>query len=184
MILARLGLAACLLLPFTAEAADWVIAPSKSRIGFSGVQVGAPFSGRFTRFEGQISFDPDKPEAGRAVILIDLASAQTGDAQRDSALPQAEWFDAKTNPKARFEATRFVHKGNDAYEASGTLTIRGIAKDVTLPFRLARDGNIARATGHLDLVRSQFGVGQGAWATGQWVGLEVGVDIDVTATAR
>jgi hypothetical protein len=31
----------------------------------------------------------------------------------------------------------------------------------------------ARATGHLDLVRTDFGVGQGPWTSGQWVALEV-----------
>ena len=31
--------------------------PAKSRIGFSGTQVGAPFKGRFTRYDAQISFE-------------------------------------------------------------------------------------------------------------------------------
>jgi polyisoprenoid-binding protein YceI len=116
------------------------------------------------------------------VVDIDLASAETGDAQRDASLPQAEWFDVKAASQARFEATRFVAKGNDASEAIGRLTIRGIRRDAVLPFRLTRTGATARAVGHLDLVRTQFGVGQGPWASGQWVALEVGVDIDLTAT--
>ncbi|RVU21682.1 YceI family protein [Methylobacterium oryzihabitans] len=170
-----------LLAPAAASAADWTVDPAKSRIGFSGTQVGAPFKGRFTRYEAQISFDPAKPESGRAVVLVDLASAESGDKQRDEALPQADWFDAKKTPKARFEATRFVPKGGDAYDAVGTLTIRGVTRDVTLPFRLSTTGDEARATGHLDLVRTDFGVGQGPWTSGQWVAVEVGVDIDVTA---
>ena len=175
-------LGAGLLAPLAARAADWTVDTAKSRIGFSGVQVGAPFSGRFTRFEATISFDPEAPEAGRASVVVDLASAVTGDAQRDGALPQAEWFDVKTARNARFDATRFVAKGGDAYEAVGTLTLRGVTKPVTLPFRLTRDGTTASATGHLDLVRTQFGIGQGPWASGQWVALDVGVDIAVIAS--
>ncbi|GJD49666.1 Protein YceI [Methylobacterium crusticola] len=185
MIRTRLALALALaLVPAAGRAADWTVDPGKSRLGFTGTQVGVPFKGRFSRFEAQISFDPQKPEAGRAVVLVDLTSAETGDVQRDEALPQSDWFDAKSAKQARFEATRFVPKGGDAYDAVGTLTIRGARRDVTLPFRLALDGDTAHATGHLDLVRTQFGVGQGAWTSGQWVALEVGVDIDVTARAR
>ena len=35
---------------------------------------------------------------------------------------------------------------------------------------------------HAALVRGAFGVGQGPWASGQWVGLDVGVDVDIVAT--
>ncbi|MGH1571952.1 YceI family protein [Methylobacterium sp. P31] len=154
----------------------------EASIRFSGVQVGVPFSGRFERFEATVEFDPAKPEAGRASVLIDLASARTGDVQRDEAMPQKDWFDVKSAAQARFEAARFVDKGNGDYEAIGTLVIRGVSRNATLPFHLALDGAQARATGHLDLVRTDFGVGQGAWASGQWVALEVGVNIDLTAT--
>ncbi len=56
-------------------------------------------------------------------------------------------------------------KGGDAYDAVGTLTIRGVTRDVTLPFRLSTTGDEARATGHLDLVRNDFGVGQAPWTS-------------------
>jgi polyisoprenoid-binding protein YceI len=173
--------AALSLAPAAAFAAEWVVDPSASSIAFSGTQLGAPFTGHFKRFTATVSFDPAHPEAGRAVVLIDTASAATGDVQRDEALPQAEWFDAKTNAQARFEATRFIARGGEAYDAVGTLTIRGVKHDVTLPFKLTIAGGKAHAVGHLQLIRTDFGVGQGDWATPQWVALEVGVDIDVTA---
>ncbi|MGY2046833.1 YceI family protein [Methylobacterium sp. JK268] len=166
-----------------AAAAEWVADPARSRLGFSGVQVGAPFSGRFERFSARITFDPAAPQAGHATVRIDLASARTGDVQRDEALPQKEWFDVAGAAEARFEATRFADKGGGDYEALGTLTIRGISQPVTVPFHLTLDGAEARAKGHLSLVRTAFGVGQGAWASGQWVALDVGVDIDLVATS-
>ncbi|MDB5358911.1 MAG: YceI family protein [Rhodospirillales bacterium] len=175
-------LAALSLLATPALASDWAVDPTKSRLGFSGVQNGAPFQGSFGKWTAEIAFDPAHPEAGHAKVTIDLASAKTGDTQRDSALPQAEWFDVKAFPGASFEATGFVAKGGDAYEAPGRLTIRGMAKDVVLPFTLAVTGDKAAAKGHLSLVRTGFGVGQGVWATGEWVALDVGVDINLVAT--
>jgi polyisoprenoid-binding protein YceI len=175
-------LAALSLLATPALASDWAVDPAKSRLGFSGVQNGAPFRGNFGKWTAEIAFDPAHAEAGHAKVTIDLASAKTGDTQRDSALPQAEWFDVKAFPQASFEATGFVAKGGDAYEAPGRLTIRGLAKDVVLPFTLAVTGDKAAAKGHLSLVRTGFGVGQGVWATGEWVALDVGVDVDLVAT--
>ncbi|GJE59410.1 YceI family protein [Methylobacterium trifolii] len=170
--------------PSMGLAADWQVDPAGSSIRFSGVQVGVPFTGRFQRFEAAVSFDPAKPETGSAKVLIDLTSAKTGDVQRDEAMPQKDWFDVKAEATARFEASRFVAKGDGRYDAVGTLTIRGRSKPVTLPFRLGLDGGHAHAVGHLDLVRTEFGVGQGPWASGQWVALEVGVDVDLVASIK
>jgi polyisoprenoid-binding protein YceI len=165
-----------------ALASDWTVDPGKSRLGFSGTQTGTPFQGSFGTWQAEISFDPTFPEAGHAKVTIDLASARTGDTQRDTALPQPEWFDVATHPQASFTADHFVAKGGDAYEARGKLTIRGAAKDVVLPFTLTISGDQAAAKGHLSLMRSDFGIGQGPWSSGQWVALEVGVDVDLVAT--
>jgi len=165
----------------SAHAATWQIDAAHSTLGFSGTQTGKPFSGHFGKFDGAIDFDPAHPEAGHAKITIDIASATTGDSQRDGAMPGSDWFNVAKFPTATFEATRFDAKGGNAYEAVGTLTIRGVGKAETLPFTLDIQGDVAHAKGHLGLVRSAFGVGQGPWATGQWVALDVGVDVDLTA---
>lgn len=172
---------AALLASAPAMAATWAIDAAGSKLGFSGKQNGEAFAGKFGRFSGTIAFDPAKPDAGHADIAIDMASAGTGDTQRDEALPQAEWFNSKKFPQAHFVATAFRAKGGDAFEAAGTLSIRGITRDVTLPFTLAIAGDTAHAKGHLDLVRTTYGVGQGPWSSAQWVALEVGVDFDVLA---
>ncbi|QDH16992.1 YceI family protein [Swingsia samuiensis] len=164
-----------------ALAADWSIDSAHSTIGFSGSQTGSPFDGKFNTFDGTISFDPAHPETGHAKINIDVTSAKTGDQQRDGAMPGADWFNVAKFPKATFEATSFTSKGGNAYEAHGTLTIRGVSQPETLPFTLDISGDSAHAVGHLQLVRSKFGVGQGPWATGQWVALEVNVNVDITA---
>ena len=52
-----------------------------------------------------------------------------------------------------------------------------------LPLHLASiSGDQAAAKGYLTLMRSDFGIGQGPWSSGQWVALEVGVDVDLVAT--
>lgn len=170
-----------LLLSAPAFAADWTVASGNGTLGFSGTQTGKVFEGHFGKYDGTISFDPAHPESGHAKITIDMASATTGDSQRDGALPGHDWFDAKTFPAAVFEVKTFRAKGGNAYDADATLTIKGISKPVTLPLTIDISGSTLHARGHLQLVRSAFNVGVGPWTTGQWVALEVGVDVDVTA---
>ena len=177
----RFAFLTALLLANPAIAADWTVQADKSHLGFSGTQTGAPFKGSFGKWSAEIGFDPAHPEAAHTKVVIDLTSARTGDTQRDTALPQADWFDVKHFPQATFEAAGFTPKGGGTYEAAGKLTIRGVSKNVVLPFTLAITSDGATAKGHLTLVRTAFGVGQGPWISGDWVALEVGVDVDLVA---
>lgn len=182
--LACLPLAAALLLAAPVHAAEWNIDTAKSRLGFVGSQGGSPFEGRFERWSAKIDYDPANPGAAKVAVDIDMASARTGDSQKDLALPGAEWFDAKGFPKARFEAAGFKPKGGNAFEAPGTLTIRGAGKAVTLPFTLAVNGAKAQANGRLELIRTDYGIGQGEWKSGDMVALQVAVVFDLQADAK
>jgi polyisoprenoid-binding protein YceI len=164
-----------------AEAATWTIDTAKSHLGFTGSENGSAFSGRFGKFSGTIVFDPATPGAGHADVTIATATATTGDQQKDGAMPDGDWFAADKYPQAHFVATGFKATGAGAYEAIGTLTIRGVTKPVTLPFTLAITGDTAKADGTVQLIRTQFGVGQGAWSTAQYVALEVAVTLNITA---
>jgi polyisoprenoid-binding protein YceI len=164
-----------------AMAANWTMQPAKSTLGFSGVQTGAPFHGAFAQWTAQISFDPANPRAAHVKVNIETASAKTGDTQRDTAMPDADWFNASAFPQAVFEATGFTPEGGNKYLAAGTLTIRGISQRITLPFTLVITGNQAEAKGEISLQRTTYGVGQGTWSSGDWVSLNTGVNFDVVA---
>ena len=165
-----------------AQAASWTVDQGKSTLGFTATQSGTAFTGKFTKYDAQIEFDPQNPAAGHAVVTIDMASAATGDKQRDEAIPGSDWFAVAKFPQAKFEATSFKALGGDKYEALGTLSIRDVKKDVILPFTLKLDGAQATVDGTLPLVRTEYGVGQGAWSSGQWVALQVDVNVRLVAT--
>jgi polyisoprenoid-binding protein YceI len=173
-----------LFLAGAAHATEWTVDPAASWLGFTGTMAGAAFEGRFSHWDARITFDPAQAEVGHAVVSIDTASAVTGDRQRDQALPQGDWFDAKAFPKAIFEAQSFRWKGANSYEAIGTLTIRNVKKDVVMPLTIEVSDDNLHAKGRLDLVRTDYGVGQGAWSSSQWVALEVAAAFDVTAVRQ
>jgi polyisoprenoid-binding protein YceI len=184
MMLRSVGFASALLIggAVSAHAATWTIDTAKSHLGFTGSQSGTPFSGEFGKFSGTIVFDPATPAAGHADVTIAIASAKTGDQQKDGAMPGSDWFAADKFPTAAFKATSFKATGTNTYEADGTLTIRGISKPVALPFTLTITGDTAAAKGKVQLVRTDYGVGQGAWSSAQYVALDVAVSVDIVAT--
>ncbi len=160
----------------------WTIDKESSRLGFVGAQTGKEFTGEFAGYEATIVFDPDDLPSARIEAVVDVGSARTGERQRDAALPTADWFSAKAFPNATFSSSEIVRTGEGAYEARGKLTIRDTTRDLVLPFTLAIEGDRATADGALSLARTDFGVGQGEFSTGQWVGIEVKVSIHLEAT--
>jgi len=162
---------------FPAEAADrWAVDYDRSRVGFEATQQGQGFTGEFKTFKVDISFSADDLENSEVVAEIDVSSVDAGSRQRNGALPDPEWFDVKSHPKAVFRASDF-EAVEGGYVAKGALTMKGVSRDVVLPFTLEDAGDGVVMTGRTQLVRTQFDVGTGEWASGEWVGLDVVVTI-------
>ena len=162
-------------------AGNWTVMKSESSIAFTGMQTGVSFSGTFDRFAADISYDPAAPTGAYVRARIDLASASTGDLQRDTALPEQDWFFVTSFPRAIFEAKGFKLLGENRYSTTGTLTLRGVKKSFALPFDLEIDGNRATMDSTFTLNRADHGVGSGPWAEGKWVGLDVVVTLHIVA---
>jgi polyisoprenoid-binding protein YceI len=178
---AILVLAAVSLLAADAWAAEWRIDPAQSRLTFAGTQAGRPFEGSFGKFTADVRFDATDLAASKAVVVIDMASARTGNAQGDDAVRGQDWFAVAMYPQARFETKSFRLLDGNRYEADGVLTIRDAAKRVALPFTLEKAQSGTRARGELVIDRTDFGVGQGQWASPQLVAHEVTIRFDLLA---
>jgi polyisoprenoid-binding protein YceI len=161
----------------------WAVDAGKSRISFIGRQMGAASKGWFKKFSATIRFDPAKLADSTAEVLVDVASAYTGNSDIDVEMRKDKWFDAAKYPHARFVTTKITAKGKNAYEAAGKLTIKGITRDLVLPFKVAlsNGGKTARITGQVTVKRLDFGIGKGEWGATRIVADEVQVLIDVLA---
>lgn len=162
--------------------ARWTVNKPASKVGFRSSFAGGAFVGRFGRWDAAITFDPKNLAASRVAAVIDMASARTGEESRDAALPTADWFHSTKFPRATFVSRNFKSLGNNRYQATGDLTIRGVKRPVVLPFTLAITGNQAKMAGVLKLDRTHFGVGQGQWSSGETVPTAVTVEVAITAT--
>lgn len=172
-----------LLLATPASAAQhWKVDFAKSTLGFTVPWGGQPFKGVFRSWKADIDFDPADLAHARAAITIDIGSETSGDSETDDGIKGAEGFAVSQFPNAVFRATGFTHKGGNQYVAAGTLSVKGIARDVTLPFTLTLSGNTAHVVGHAQVVRTEFTVGTGEWAKPDPVSQAVTVNVDLTAT--
>ncbi|GAB4151033.1 MAG: hypothetical protein Tsb0016_23040 [Sphingomonadales bacterium] len=183
MILARaaFGLVALLSVTLPAQAGQWEMMAPESRLGFVFLLQGDEKQGHFERFAADIQFDPDNLATSQVTVDIDLASVRAGDGERNTMLADKDWFHINAFPKARFQTTGFTALGEGRYEAAAMLTIKGISRDVVLPFSLDIEGDVAHVVGSLRFQRTAFEVGDGGWAKGDVVGLPVTVKVDIKA---
>ena len=115
------------------------------------------------------------------MVTIDTASAFSGDKDRDAALKEPNWFSTKAFPKAVYRTTGFKALGGGKYQATGTLTLRGQSKPLTLPFTLVITGNQAKMTASVTVRRLAFGVGQNEWKKTDVIPDPVTVTIAISA---
>ncbi len=166
-----------------AAATKWRIVGADSHIAFHGSMLGVAVTGYFRDFAGEITFDPDDLENAHLSILIDMASVDTAHDERDTALGLPEWFAARSHASAEFTAGEFRRTGDGAFEAIGTLTIKGVSKEITLPFSLETDGSAAVVSGQVMLNRRDFNIGSGDWTDDRLVAFDVRVEFHIVARA-
>lgn len=157
----------------------WAIDPTHSQITFAVKHLGiSTVRGTFDTFSGTIEEQDGVVSA--AEISIDVASLNTGTAQRDDHLRSADFFDVANHPTATFRLLSTERTGN-ALSATGELSMRGITKPVVLTGEIggpAKDpwGNTkVSATLSTKLPRKEWGL---TWnATLETGGLLVSEDV-------
>jgi polyisoprenoid-binding protein YceI len=112
--------------------------PSHSSVGFEVKHMGiATVRGRFVSFEGTIDATGDAPVLEGSV---DVATVDTGDANRDGHLKGPEFFDAEQQPKISFHSTATDVDAGGAITLRGEITLKGITKPIELTGEVAENG--------------------------------------------
>jgi polyisoprenoid-binding protein YceI len=88
--------------------------------------------GHFKNVHGKLQFDPQNPTAGSVEAEIDVAGIWTGEPARDDHLRSPDFLDAPRYPKILFKSSRVQGAGENKFDVTGNLTIRGITKEVIL----------------------------------------------------
>jgi polyisoprenoid-binding protein YceI len=118
--------------------------------------------GRTPDVSGSITIDGTKiPKAG---FTADLSTLQSDESQRDGAI-RHQAIETDRFPSATFELTEPIELDKipaegtkTSVDATGTLTLHGVTKDLTIPLQAVRTGDTITVTGQLDLPFTDYGI--------------------------
>jgi len=114
----------------------WELDPTHSSVEFSVKHMMmTTVRGRFKNVQATLTGDRDHPEAAGVEAIIDVASVDTGVADRDAHLRGPDFFDAEGFPRITFRSTEIENppkKEGDHFRVAGELTIRDSTMEVVL----------------------------------------------------
>jgi polyisoprenoid-binding protein YceI len=163
---------------------EWAIDPTHTSVGFTvDHMVVSEVDGQFKQYSGKVLLDEKDPTKSTVELTIQVASIDTGVADRDKHLRNSDFFDADKHPTITFKSTK-ITKAGKGFKIKGNLQIRGVTKEVTLDATLSdaitnpwgKQVRGAKLTGTIN--RLDYGV---SWNKGlDKGGLAVGNDVTIT----
>jgi polyisoprenoid-binding protein YceI len=134
-----------------------------SNLGINSVE------GTFAGFEGTVLFDEKDLSNSSFKVCIDPATVNSGIAARDKSLLEEDYFDVERYPSICFSSDDIIET-EEGFLSKGTLTIKGISKEVSIPF-VSKENKL---TGSLEINRTAYGVGpSGGFMIGKTVELKI-----------
>jgi len=175
---------------YSAYDGTWTIDPAHTRLGFIARHaMVTKVRGTFEDVAGTLVIDAANPSGSTAHVSVQLASVNTGSADRDAHLRSPDFFDVEVNKEMTFASTT-VKQDGDEFIMVGDLTIKGVTRTIELeleptgvvtdPFGQVRAG----FEGEAELSRKDFGL---TWnvaleAGGVLVSDKIKIQLDVAAT--
>jgi polyisoprenoid-binding protein YceI len=144
-------------------AGRWAVDPFHSSVGFSIRHLGvSKVRGRFDKFDIDVVVG-ETLAATSVTASIDVASIDTGNADRDAHVLSADIVDVTQRPTIEFRSTH-VSDAGDHYDVEGELTIGTVTRPVTLAVEFGGVETFPGGTRHAgfeattQIRRSDFGI--------------------------
>ena len=144
-------------------------------------QMNVPVEAKFKTFTAQIDYDAAKPDAAKAVVDIDTASMDVGEAEMNKEVAKKEWFNSAQFPKATFVSSAIKSAGPGKLTVTGKLTIKGKSADITFPLTVKTEGGKQVFDGALPIKRLAYNIGEGEWKDTSMVADDVVIKFHVVA---
>jgi polyisoprenoid-binding protein YceI len=180
------GLALGLAGAASAAVETYVADPAHSSVNFTIRHFFTNVPGRFKTFTATLTVDRDNLEKSSVEASIDIASVKTEEPDRDAHLQKPEFFDAAKFPQMTFKSKSWKKTGDDTFDVTGDLTIKGVTKEVVLKVKSLGFGPgmqgamLSGWEGSTTIQRADFGVS----AFPKLVGADVAITINVEADLK
>ncbi len=166
---------------FAQESIKLVVEPNHSTIGFAlSIAKITRVTGKFKDYEITIDYRKEDIAKSLVDIKIKVASVDTGIEDRDTDLQSKTFFYSEKYPEITFKS-HSISKKDDHYIATGEFSMRGVSKEMSIPFDLVSAvGNTLAFRIRMKINRLDYGVGT-KWQHSlipDFLGKEVDVEID------
>lgn len=128
-------------------------------VKFTIKNAGLSVNGKFNEFVGDIAFSPEFLPKSKITTSVASASISTGIEARDKHLKKEDYFNVSAHPLIVMQSKFFAKADDGTYRGYFKLTIKGVTKDIMIPFTFEEKGNRAIMTGTVKLNRLDYQVG-------------------------
>jgi polyisoprenoid-binding protein YceI len=178
----------CFAAPAMAVPENYKIDPVHSSITFKVRHLFSYVTGKFTKFDGTFTVDPDAVDQSAVNAKVQTPSIDTANAHRDDDLRGSDFFAAAKYPEITFKSKSVKSTGEKTADIVGDFTMHGVTKELTLHAQFLGKGKGMQGEisgWHLTtdpLKRSDYGLKWGKAIDGtQVVGDDIEITIDIEA---
>jgi polyisoprenoid-binding protein YceI len=157
------------------NAVDFPLTGDNTKIEFTGKKADGKHDGGFKKLTGTATVPEGKIENAKIEVTIETDSIWSDNPGLTTHLKNADFFDVKTNPTAKFVTTKIAAEG-DKYNVTGDLTLNGKTKSITFPAKITATGGAFNLNAAFKIDRTQFGMAYGKGKIEDEVELKVNVD--------
>lgn len=136
------------LLPVLAKAKDRMIDTGKTKVQWYGSKtfIDQTHMGHIKVKQGKVTFKGDKPVSVQVVMdMTSITNKNLTDKEKNTKLvnhlKSPDFFGVKKFPEAELKVNKVEPKGQGLYQMSGTLTIKGTAKPISMT-AVNKDGKL------------------------------------------
>ncbi|MDH3284920.1 MAG: YceI family protein [Acidobacteriota bacterium] len=145
-------------------------------------------SGNFRDFAGEISWNAENPAASKVEFVVQAASIDTGNDDRDKHLRSPDFFDAENHATLSFKSKKVSAAGEGKLSVTGDFTMHGVTKTITIPVEIGGvmqdpwGRTVAGFEAEFEIDRKDFGMvwnkllDQGGAVLGDTVKIFIGVE--------
>ena len=161
---------------FATSQTQWNV--GKSSINFKIKNAGLTVDGSFGGFAADIKFDANNYAKSSIEASIDANTINTGIGLRNNHLKKENYFNVSKYPKIILKSTSFSKEGDGTFKGHFKLTMKGVTKDIVIPFSYTELGNTTIFKATFILNRIDYNVGGNSWTMSD----DVTISILINAT--
>ncbi len=129
---------------------------ARSRVDIEVKATVDSFVGRLERYDAQVLVDPKAGAVRQARFAFHFSDVRTGKEDRDEQMHA--WLDTPHHPDGIFVLRTLERDSEGRTLATGTLTLHDLAREITFPVSVTRDGALYAIDGDAALDTRDFGL--------------------------